>query len=88
MSIFSEMPNSEKLELGRTMLASIRRDIYRLSLLDGLDPETLDPATYPDPETLDIDPTQLFRYNYSEKVNLYHACQKYIALEQRLEELG
>lgn len=88
MSIFADMPNSEKLELGHAMLGSIRREIYRLALLDGLDPETIDPASYPDPETLGIDPTQYFAHNYGEKVQLYNACQKYVALEERLEALS
>lgn len=88
MSIFSEMPNSEKLELGQTMLASIRREIYRLALLEGFDPETFDPATYPDPETLNVDATQYFLVNYSDKVQLYNACQRYIALEERLQTLS
>ena len=87
MSIFADMPNSEKIELGQSMLTTIKREVYRLALLDGLDPETLDPAAYPDPETLGLDPTQYFMHNYGEKVNLYNACQKYVALEQRINEL-
>lgn len=88
MSIFANMPNDEKREVGQMMLAGLRREIYRLALSEGLDPETFVPADYPDPETLEIDPTQYFRVNFSDKVSLYQACQKYVNLEEKLNTLS
>jgi len=88
MSIFADMSNSEKLEVASTMLVGLRREIYRMALLNNLDPETFDPAAYPDPETLNIDPTQYFRVNYSDMVLLHQTCQRYVALEARIAELS
>lgn len=88
MTIFANLSNEEKLIIANSMKDSVTRELYRLCSMLGIDPETFDPVTYPDPSPT-FDPTaSSTNPNYGEKQMLYAMCQKYQTLTGQIETLN